>query len=133
MNNTPVYYETSSYAREHGELDQYRASAQANSDCRDLIDRTIAEHFDGMHLDRSALDIVLAEFTPDRIGIVLAATLIDREHDGRFSTINKAWARAWKMPRVAPNSFSNPLQWIVLRSHSAILDGFVSMFIKAIA
>ena len=132
-NSTPIYYPSAQYARDHGELDQYRASNQANQECRDLIDKTIAEHFDGFRLDRSALAKVLASFAPDRVGIVLAATLIDRSHDGRFSPDNIAWARAWQLPQVDPNSFNNPLQWITCRTHSAILNGFVNLYRHAIA
>ena len=50
MNETAVYKHTAAYALEHGELEQYRASLQANIACKNAIEAAIRQHFDGMHL-----------------------------------------------------------------------------------
>ena len=85
-----------------------------------------------MHLSRQALADVLEQFAPERVRLVLAATLCDKVYDGRFSAINRAWARAVPLPKVEPNSFHNPLDMYVLSTHPAILDGFVSLFIRSV-
>ena len=41
----PVYKETAAYARDHGELDQWRASHRANTSCRDAIEDAIAANY----------------------------------------------------------------------------------------
>ncbi len=42
------------YIREHGELEQYRASNNANLQCKESIEAAVREHFDGMYLSHDA-------------------------------------------------------------------------------
>lgn len=37
---TPIYFHSAAYAREHGELDQYRASYKANIACKEATEQT---------------------------------------------------------------------------------------------
>lgn len=53
-NQVPVYRNTGAYAREHGELEQLRASGKANSACCEAIEEAIRKHFDGMRLQKDA-------------------------------------------------------------------------------
>ena len=132
MNTTPIYYESAEHARYAGELELLRASRQAEKECRKAIDEAISKHFDGMHLAPDALADVLREHTPERVALILAVTLKDREYDGRFSRNNKAWSETIRKPSMPP-----AVAWgftdMVLRSHSAIIDGYVDMFRKATA
>ena len=41
----PVYPQTAAYAREHGELETYRASHRANVDCKNAIEDAISAHY----------------------------------------------------------------------------------------
>ena len=41
---TPLYHHTDSYAQEHGELDRYHASYQANIACKEAIEQAIAHN-----------------------------------------------------------------------------------------
>ena len=50
LRTTPVYPYSAAYAREHGELEQYRASNNANLQCKESIEAAVREHFDGMYL-----------------------------------------------------------------------------------
>lgn len=43
--NVPIYLYPGAYAQRHGEIEEYRASRQANIACRDAIDAAIREHF----------------------------------------------------------------------------------------
>lgn len=125
MNTTPVYYGTAEHARNAGEFEQYRASAKANRECRDAIDKAIAEHFDGFHLKPEALTDVLMIHTPERVAVILAVTMRDRSFDGRFRRFNREWSDEVKVP---PESPISGYADIALRSHSTIIDGYVTMF-----
>ena len=128
MNTTPIYYQSATYARDHGELEQYRASATENRECRYTIDQAIDKHFDGMHLGMEALTDVIEEYPMERIAVILAVTIKDREHDGRFSRSNREWAEGVKIPEEHGLFGYGD---IALRSHSTIIDGYVDMFRKA--
>ena len=123
----PLYQHTGEYAREHGELDAFRASYQANVACKEGIEAAIRAGFDGMYLNADVKG-VLAEFGPERVTCVLAATLQSRAQDQRFSRSNHAWAAA------VPMADAEDRRWAyVVNSHSAVLDGFVGMVRKEIA
>lgn len=118
----PVYRYDGSYAREHGELEQFRASLEENVACKDAIENAIREGFDGMHLSGDAAKGVLSAFGPERVSYVLAATLQEKSYDGRFSKSNLTWAAA-----IPAYDGSNRLVDYVVNSHPYILDGFVTL------
>lgn len=121
-----IYYKSPEAARDAGELDMYRESIAENRRTRKAIDDAIAARFDGVRLPEETLRDVMAACDADRIALVLAVTVRDRDHDGRFSAENKAWAAGIQIPEDAPDSAS--ASWYICRSHSAILDGFIDMF-----
>ena len=132
QNNTPpVYYESASYAREHGELEQYRQSFHTSIDCRNAIQDAIAQHFDGMHLGKEAVQEVLAQYGQERVGVVLAATVQAKAWDGRFSPANKGWAFSVPLPDGKSASGIDRRDDYVVNSHPAVLDGFISMARRA--
>ena len=68
--NVPIYHHSAAYARQAGELKQYRESHFANIDCKNEIEKAIAAHFDGMRLDRHAIDGVMERYGPERVSLV---------------------------------------------------------------
>ena len=50
MDKTPIYPYPAAYARENGELEQYRASMKALAECKYAIDDAIYDYWDGMNL-----------------------------------------------------------------------------------
>ena len=124
--DVPVYYESFAYAAENGEVDLYRISRQLNEDCRNAIEEAIADNFDGMHLADDATKSVVEQFGMERMGYILAYTLNYNNHDGRYSHSNKEWAdttfKGERGNNIRPD-------WIV-RSHPAMLNGFVDMYRK---
>lgn len=90
---TPIYYHSASYAREHGELDQFRASYRANIFCKEVIEQAVADHYRNNRLDQTCVRQVLQQFNHERIFYVLANTIRQKETDGRISQDNKAWAK----------------------------------------
>lgn len=127
MNQTPIYTHNGAYAREHGELTQYRESLLTNIACKEAIDAAISRNYDGIRLCRAALPEVMSEFPPNRIAFVLATTIQLKEYDGRFSPDNKAWAAAIDTSFSVSSSYDHRPSFCV-QSHPAVLDGFVNLF-----
>lgn len=127
--DVPVYYESFAYAAENGEVDLYRISRQLNEDCRNAIEEAIADNFDGMRLADDATKSVVEQFGMERMGYILAYTLNYNNHDGRYSHSNKEWADTTCKEERGNNIRTD---WIV-RSHPAVLNGFVDMYRKELA
>lgn len=127
--DVPVYYESFAYAAENSEVDLYRISRQLNEDCRNAIEEAIADNFDGMHLADDATKSVVEQFGMERMGYILAYTLNYNNHDGRYSHSNKEWAETTCKGERGNNIRPD---WIV-RSHPAVLNGFVDMYRKELA
>ncbi len=127
--DVPVYYESFSYAAENGEVDLYRISRQLNEECRNAIEEAIADNFDGMHLADDATKSIVEQFGMERMGYILAYTLNYNNHDGRYSHSNKEWADTTCKGERGSNIRTG---WIV-RSHPAVLNGFVNMYRKELA
>ena len=123
----PVYSESAEYARSAGELDMYRASRQANIDCKRDIEKAIASHFDGMRLDRKAIDGVMERYGPERVSQVLAASVQVKAWDGRFSSANKDWAFTFDFPDPVNDMGFDRRDSFAVTSHPAVLDGFINL------
>lgn len=128
--NTPVYLQSGAYAREHGELDVFRASLWANIACREAIEAAIHQNYNDNCLDTASVyKEVLGKFSPERVKLVLATTIQHKDWDQRFSRSNHEWARTVPMEasfgsRDNDHSFS----YVVDRAHSGLTDMFVSHF-----
>ena len=95
----PVYPHSAAYASEHGEMAQYRASLQVSLACKEAIEQAISAHYGDNRLNtEAAVKEVLEQFGPERVQYILANTVLKKEHDGRISRDNKAWAKTIPMP-----------------------------------
>ena len=74
LRTIPVYPHSAAYAREHGELEQYRASNNVNLQCKESIEAAVREHFDGMYLSHDAAKGVIETYGMERVAMVLANT-----------------------------------------------------------
>lgn len=127
MNETYLYPYSAKEARERNELSLWRESHRANIACREAIEDTIRQNFDGMYLNEDCLVPVLAAYGYKRTERVLTATLQELSWDGRFSLANKQWAERHYIPQDERHNAE-----ITIRSHPAVLDGFVSLYRKAV-
>lgn len=127
MNKTYLYPYSAKEARERNELSLWRESHRANIACRDAIEDTIRQNFDGMYLNEDCLAPVLTVYGYKRTAWVLANTLHELKWDGRFSPANKQWAERRYIPQDERHNAE-----ITVRSHPAVLDGFVSLYRKAV-
>ncbi|MCD8336386.1 MAG: DUF3849 domain-containing protein [Lachnospiraceae bacterium] len=129
---TPVYMQTPAYAREHGELEQYRQSRNENIACKKAIEKAVYDNFDGIHLNSGAVKPVLEQFGKERVAYVLASTIQMRDWDRRFSLSNREWAASIPIgEEISPFGNDRRLEWMV-ESHPAVLDGFVGMLRKEV-
>ena len=117
----PLYLHDADYARQNGELEQYRASFQANVACRDAIDAAIREHYHDSRLESEAVSQVVEQFGMDRTLHVLAATARHKDWDQRISHENKVWA--FSMPDPDPSDRS--VYYVVHQSHPGLVSNFM--------
>ena len=95
----PLYLHSAAYAFQHGEMAQYNRSYQANSACKEAIEQAISAHYAENRLDtEAAVKDVLEKFGTERVQFILASTIQHKNHDGRISQDNKAWAKTIPMP-----------------------------------
>ena len=122
----PVYRQNAAYASEHGELEQYRVSHQANIACKEAIEQSIDQNYDGRRLAKGTADKVMQKFGPERVMYVLAYTIQQKGRDGRFHPYNKDWAKTVDIPP-NPDSFGFERNCeFVVDSHAGLTDLFVS-------
>jgi len=99
LRTAPLYPHSAAYASEHGEMAQYNRSYQANSACKEAIEQAISAHYAENRLDtEAAIKDVLEKFGAERVQFILANTIQHKNHDGRISQDNKAWAKTIPMP-----------------------------------
>ena len=94
-----LYPYSAQEAKKRNQLSMWRESYHANVACRNAIEETIRQNFDGMHLKKDCLEPVLAEYGYKRTEWVLATTLQELSWDGRFSRANKQWAARRYIPQ----------------------------------
>ena len=112
----PVYRHSAAYAREHGELDQYRTSQRANIACKEAIEAAISENYQDNRLDGAAVSQVAEQFGYDRMLYVLANTVQQKE-----------WAGTVEVPP-NPDSFGGERnREFVVDSHPGLTDLFLTL------
>lgn len=73
--------------------------APVNSACKEAIEQAISAHYAENRLDtEAAVKDVLEKFGAERVQFILANTIQHKNHDGRISQDNKAWAKTIPMP-----------------------------------
>ena len=124
---TQLYIYPASYAHEHGELEQYRASYKANIACKEAIEQAIADHYRDNCLSTEAVHQVVEQFGYDRMFYVLANTVRQEDWDGRISRDNKAWAKIIPVYE-NPDGFGydRNVYFVVDRSHPGLTDLFLT-------
>ena len=89
----PIYNGTAREANERGELDKFKASAEADENCKTAIENAIARNYDGSRLNtKAAIAEVREQFGEKRLTRVTASLIVNMPHDARISPENMAWA-----------------------------------------
>ena len=89
-------------------------------ECKEAIEKAVAEKFDGYTLLGDAAEGVIRQYGKERVETVLANTITHLSHDGRFSPDNKEWAKS-----LVPSADWQTRDYLVT-SHPAVLDGFTN-------
>ena len=126
----PLYHESATYARDHGELDDYRASRKANIACKEAIEIAIRENYHDNRLDSSGIRAVMERFGIDRVEYVLANTVQYKDWDERFSRSNREWAKTIPVVTDGNDFIGDRRTAFVVDSHSGLTDLFVTAFRK---
>jgi hypothetical protein len=113
-----VFYGTRSENEE-----AYSESHKLNAACAEKLEKALADHFYGYHLDTNAVLEDMQEYDGERISIVLANTMRLREGDGRFSAANREWAKNIRLPASALSDRGE-----FVESHSVKVDAFAKAF-----
>lgn len=127
MDKTPIYPYPIAYARENGELEQYRASLRVLAECKCAIDNAIFDNWDGMNFAENSAQNVLKQFGPERVAFILAYTVRERNLDNRFSGHNTSWASTVPLYGMVSGRGS-----CTLESHSVKVDLFIDLVRKDI-
>ena len=122
----PVYKGTLEQAMGERDVDAYLDSRKLNLDCKKAIEEAIRENFDGLHLKQDAAKEVVERFGEERVNFVMANTIRELSHDGRFSRQNKDWAEHIEVPENISRGRNLNLDYVI-ESHPAVLDGFIDM------
>lgn len=98
----------------------WRVSYSENCRCARDIEKAINDNFDGKHLNGECVKPIIEQYGFNRVLWVLAATLKERSHDGRFSQENKSWSDTFYIPK------EKGRREYATRSHPAVMDGFIN-------
>jgi len=121
--DVPVYRESAAYAREHGELNKFRASMKVNEMCRTAIENAINDNYRDNILNTKGVDDVSWLYGNERVLYVLAATVQKKSWDGRISEKNKEWANAYLGGK--PN-VDDECRFYINNAHPGLVDLFVN-------
>lgn len=115
----PLYRWSLQDAVTHNEVQDWRDSYRENCDCARAIERAIADQYHDNILENGTKDII-DRYGFDRVNWVLANTLQEKAHDGRFSQENKRWAKGFYIPR-------DDVRWhFCVESHPGLTDLFIN-------
>ena len=113
----PIYNGTAREAKERGELDKFKASAEADENCKTAIENAIARNYDSSRLNtNAAIREVREQFGDKRLVRVAASLIVNRPHDERISPENMKWA---EKNATTKKVFTD-------RTHSGLLDIFAT-------
>ncbi|OGO92850.1 MAG: hypothetical protein A2Y17_10485 [Clostridiales bacterium GWF2_38_85] len=122
----PLYKHSYEYAVENNEIEKWRTNRKADKECKAGIEKILSERFDGMHLDKDIAVDLCKEYGIDRVGWVLANTVMNQLWDGRFRQENKIWANSYDVPT---DKNERSYEYSV-SSHPEIVNGLINQYKK---
>ena len=129
-----VYKFPAAYAREHNELEAYRASKKENIACARAIREAIRDNYENNCLDPQGVEDVISKFGTERMMYVLANTIQQQDWDGRYSPDNKRWAKSAVIhENKDPWGDNRNTVFVVQGAHPGLVDLFTSQARKEVA
>ena len=131
LRSLPLYIYSANFAKEHRELEVYRASHRANVECKNAIENAISNHYRDNRLNPDCVQEVIDRFGMERTAFILANTVQDKDWDGRIADENKKWAKEFP---ISNNSDSwggrRTHEYVCTQSHPGLINIFVNQFRK---
>ncbi|MEE1010737.1 MAG: DUF3849 domain-containing protein, partial [Acutalibacteraceae bacterium] len=121
----PLYEKPFAEARDREEISAYRLSSRADNMCKTAIEAAINDNYSDCRLDPEGAKKVVENFGIDRVKKILALTAIVKDHDGRISPENKAWAAA-----VRPNDAKDKIDLSLVVD--GVNPGLTDIFIRQV-
>lgn len=97
--NKPLYPYSWSEAKRLEQLDQWWESHHENIACARAIEQKISDGYQDNRLSETCAKELIEAYGYDRVNRVLANTVQESIHDGRYSEANKKWARGFSIPK----------------------------------
>ena len=95
-------------------------------ECKEAIEKEIAEKFDGFVLPRDTAKELVEKYSRERVEYVIANTIMHKQEDEHFSQSNKEWAKS-----IVPYADYNSRD-LVVASHSISVDGLTNQYRRII-
>ena len=103
------------------EMELWRESYTENCKCARAIEQIINKNYRDNRLNEEGAKQAISEFGYDRVNWVLANTVQENIHDGRYSEENKSWSRRFRIPR--DENFKN--YTFALTTHPGLVNVFI--------
>ena len=114
----PLYPYSWSEAKRSGQMDQWWESHHENIACARALEQKISDGYQDNRLSKMCAKEVIEAYGYDRVNWVLANTVQENIHDGRYSEANRKWARGFSVPKetlVRNGEFA-------VQSHAGLVD-----------
>ena len=126
IRDLPVYQHSAGYAQEHGELEAYRASHEANIACKEMVEALIGEYYQDNRLCEGAVARLVEQFGFDRPLYVLANTVREKGYDGRISQASREWAETIPVAEDKDDWNQNRNRYFIVdRCNPGLVDLFI--------
>lgn len=120
MKQIPFYPHCGAYAKEQGELDQYRASRTANLICLAQIEQVISRS--RYNSSDYSVEKLISDWSYDRIAYLCANTIRLSDWDARYSNDNRDWANTIPIER-NPSGYDSTVD-LHIKGHPCFVDAF---------
>ena len=130
LRTTPVYPHSAAYASEHGGNGTVQPLISGETRLQRAMSRPSAPTMTEIRLDtEAAVKDVLEKFGTERVQFILANTIQHKNHDGRISQDNKAWAKS--IPTLEDSGASRHCAYLVVdQVNPGLTDLFTRQFRK---
>jgi len=124
--HTKLYKKSIAEAKETGMIDLYHKSNRINQACSHMIDVVASANYESNHFhSQDALNAMMERgYSIDRIALVLALNIADKDWDRRLSGENIAWARQYLTE--FPAEFMNRKNSYYVTTHPGLLNMFIN-------
>lgn len=132
--NTMLYKKSVAEAKDAGEIDLYRKSNKVNQTCAHMIDAVSSNHYENysFRAKDTLNDLMERGYSAERIALVVAVNIADKDWDRRLSNTNISWANEYLSDFPAEMMERRKGEYCVTM-HPGLLDMFVDAVREEIA